>query len=142
MARSALTTYRPLWPAAWSELFRFPEELGLLPRMEEICVDEYRENGSYVIRAEVPGIDPDKDVRISIDSGSLIIDVDRRKESKVQEKDYIHQEMQYGHFSRSLRLPAGCTEKDVKATYHDGILEVRLPVGKETSKRIPVTVSR
>jgi HSP20 family protein len=50
-------------------------------------------------------------------------------------------EFRYGEFQRSVRLPQGTTEADVKASYKDGILEVRIPVPKSetpTSTKVPV----
>ena len=37
-------------------------------------------------------------------------------------------------FQRTVQLPDGATEDDVKATYKDGILEVRVPVVSAASK--------
>jgi HSP20 family protein len=102
-----------------------------------IRVDEFRENGNLVLRAEVPGIDPDKDVELTVLDGMLRIDAERREEEKQEEKGYIRRELRYGSFSRTLPLPDGVSEKDIKATYKDGILEVRVPVPE--TKSLPAT---
>lgn len=111
-------------------------------RDQDIRVDEYREGDQLVIRAEAPGIDPVKDVQLTLDNGYLYMQIERHKETKVSDKDYLQEEMQYGSFARTLELPAGCSEKDVKATYKDGILEVRIPVNKEAGKKIAITVGK
>jgi HSP20 family protein len=120
------------WPETWTSL----EES--LPKVEE-----YEEEGMMVVRAEMPGIDPERDVEITVTDGMLRIKAERRQESKVEEKKGFRSEFQYGSFTRSVTLPAGVTEDDVTASYHDGILEVRLPVdrGKAEARKIPVSRS-
>lgn len=105
---------------------------GLLPAEgvlsdQMIRVDEFRENGNLVVRAELPGIDPDKDVELSISEGMLVIEAHRREEDKQEERGYVRRELRYGSFMRTLPLPEGVTEKDVRATYKDGILEIKVP---------------
>lgn len=105
-------------------------------------VDEFRQDGTWVIRAELPGIDPEKDVELTVTDGVLHIDAHREAEKTVEERDYVHREMSYGAYHRDLPLPAGATESDVTASYRDGILEIRVPEPEgETAKRIPVSRS-
>lgn len=103
-------------------------------------VEEFQEDGTLVVRAEAPGIDPDEDVEITVSDWALRIKAERRKETKVEEKGAYRSEFRYGSFTRSIPLPAGATEDDVQASYHDGILEVRIPVSAERAeaRRIPV----
>ena len=120
-----------LWPEGLEDMLR---------------VDEYLEDGTEVIRAEIAGIDPEKDVEITVAAGVLHIEAQRREEEKKEGKDFYRRELRYGSFSRDLRLPEGATEADVKASYKDGILEVRVPVpkaeaDKAETKKIPVTKS-
>jgi HSP20 family protein len=103
-----------------------------------IPVEEYEDEGTLVVRAEIPGIDPDRDVEITIDAGQLQIRAERRQESSVEESRYARSEIRYGHFARSLPLPPGCSEEDVSASYKDGILTVRLPAAPEAARRVPV----
>jgi len=128
----AVVEWPPRWPAVrrWMDLF---EEDGI------IRVEEVMEGDTLVIRAELPGVDPDKDVDIAVENGVLTLHAVRRDET--EDKDRRRSEFRYGSFSRSLTLPAGATEDDVKATFADGILEVRVPVSgaKAEATRIPVT---
>jgi HSP20 family protein len=94
---------------------------------ELIRVDEYRENGSLVVRAELPGIDPDTDVEINVSDGMLRIEAERRAEEKTDENGYVREELSLGSFTRTLPLPEGVTESDITASYKDGILEIRIP---------------
>jgi HSP20 family protein len=127
----------PDWPAfvlpeRWRHWFDVdPEQDGWL-RMEE-----YREGDTLVLRTEVPEIDPDKDVEISVGDGVLTIRAHREMKSGCRS------EFHYGELSRSLPLPTGVSGDDVKATYGDGILEVRVPVPAEVApKSMSVPVQR
>lgn len=51
-----------------------------------IRVEEYREDGTLVVRADLPGIDPDKDVELTVADGMLHIQAERRQEEKREEK--------------------------------------------------------
>lgn len=119
------------WPAPWNELF---EE-------SEMKVEEFTDDGKLVVRAEMPGIDPDKDVEITMSDHTLHLRAERRSEEKTEDKQGYRSEFRYGSFARSIRLPIGATEADVEASYTDGILEVRIPIDTEQSeaKKIPVT---
>jgi len=107
-----------------------------------IRVEEYRGDGTLVIRADLPGIDPDKDVELTVADGMLHIEAERREEEKREEKGYVRQELRYGSLSRSLPLPEGVTEADISATYNAGVLEIRIPEPKrETAKKIAISKS-
>lgn len=110
---------------------------------EEVKVEEFTENEELVVRAELPGVDPDKDVDISIVNGNLRIRAERRHEEKIEHRDYRRTEIRYGSFARVLPLPANAKESDVKASYRDGILEVRAPIdrGNATTSKIPISRS-
>jgi HSP20 family protein len=126
------------WMSMWP--FRRPALLARWMPADLIKIDEYRENGTLVVRAELPGIDPDKDVELTVTDGMLHIEAERREEEKTEEKGYLRRELHYGSFTRSLPLPEGVTEADVTASYKDGILEIRVPAPQpEPGKRIPVT---
>lgn len=103
-------------------------------------VEQFRDSGDLVIRAELPGIDPDEDVDISIDGRQLTIDATREDRTESTE-DGHRSEFRYGKFHRSMTLPTGADADHVAATYTDGILEVRVPVleDNDTTKKVAVT---
>ena len=104
-----------------------------------IPVDEYTEEGALVVRAELPGIDPETDVELTVSDHTLRIDAERKEEEKVKEKGYLRHEVRCGSFSRTLPLPEGVTEGDITANYQDGILEIRIPTPQvEPAKKIPI----
>lgn len=100
-----------------------------------IRVEDRMEDDHYVIRAELPGIDPDKDVKITVDDHTLVIDAERSEEKS----DTTRSEFQYGSFHRAMPLPAGVKPGDVKATYTDGILTVTIGIAQVApAHQIPI----
>ncbi|MBV9314517.1 MAG: Hsp20/alpha crystallin family protein [Pseudonocardia sp.] len=75
------------------------------PDDDLIRVDHYRDGNTEVIRAELPGIDPDKDIEITVTDGTLRIDAERRVETKTKDKGYVRNELSYGSLTRTLPLP-------------------------------------
>jgi HSP20 family protein len=119
---------------------RLPLLLGerLIPE-DRIRVDEFDEDGALVVRAEIPGVDPDKDVEITVSDHMLHIRAERRSKEEKEEKSYRRHELRYGSFTRTIPLPEGTSESAVKASYKDGILEVRVPEPKpEPMKKVPI----
>ena len=108
---------------------------GLTPYVR---VEDFVEGDTYVLRAEMPGIDPDKDVTVSVDGDTLTIRGERREE----EKDKHHREFHYGSFTRSVTLPRGVKAEEITASYTDGVLEVRVPKAAEESSAVKVPVRR
>ena len=107
-----------------------------------IRVEEFRDNGTLVIRADLPGIDPEKDVELSVSDGMLHIHAERREEDKKEDKGYLRRELRYGSLSRTLPLPEGVTESDITASYKAGMLEVRVPEPRQPeAKKIPISRS-
>ena len=129
------TSPAPRWPTV-SQWFD-----AAFAAVDPIHIEERRDGDALVIRAELPGIDPEKDVELTVSHGMLRIHGERREESKQDDEDGYRSELRYGAFTRILPLPAGASETDVKATYEDGFLEVRIPVDAATAaaKKVPVT---
>jgi len=106
--------------------------LTLRPYLTQpIRVEEYVEDDHYLIRAELAGIDPEKDVEVTVGSGYLTIRAERS--DKIESKH--RSEFRYGSFSRTLTLPVNADEDAVTASYRDGILTVS--VGLKTAERAP-----
>lgn len=100
---------------------------GDLTMASTIKVEQFQDGNTLVVRAEVPGIDPDKDVDVSVSEGMLHIRAEREEKSEQKSKTGYRSEFRYGSFMRSIALPAGAKEEDITATYKDGVLEVRAP---------------
>ncbi|MGW0592184.1 Hsp20/alpha crystallin family protein [Streptosporangium sp. NPDC002607] len=104
--------------------------------MQPIKFEDYVKDGRYVLRAELPGIDPDKDVDITLSNGLLTIHAERRDEQRDQQRT----EFRYGSFTRSITLPSDVDENDVKASYDKGVLEVSVKLAdtKQQEKHIQI----
>ena len=129
--------------AGWSDIFH-PMILWPTHLLSSMRVEEFRENGTLVVRAELPGMDPDKDLKISVTDDVLRVDAQRREEERAEGRDYVRREHRYGTYHRELVLPRGTSDADIKASYKDGILEIRVPMPEElaeTGKKIPITTS-
>lgn len=124
-------------PELWRRFFE-PDFTGAWMRVEEFV-----EGDALVVRAELPGLDPDKDVELTVSQGALHVRAERQEKSEQKTKEGYRSEFHYGSYSRSIPLPAGTKDEDVKASYRDGILEVRVPLGetKTPSTKVPITRS-
>jgi HSP20 family protein len=105
-----------------------------------IRLEDYFEDGHYMVRAELPGIDPGKDVEVTISGGMLTIRGERQEETETKHRS----EFYYGAFSRQVSLPEGADEDHITATYDKGVLTVDVPLRekeKAAGRQIPVTGS-
>ena len=114
----------------WNRLMR---DAGL--RMAgDVRLDMFEDGGTLVVRAELPGVAKD-DLSVKVAEDTLLISGERRHEEKVERRDYMRVERNYGSFSRSIPLPEGVKTEEISATLKDGVLEVRLPRA-ETGKPV------
>jgi HSP20 family protein len=120
--------WSPLWPpgplgellpTAWRDLIGSPAAA--------MRVEQFVEDGQIVVRAELPGIDPDRDVEVSVDDGVLTIRAERQADERKETAHGFRSEFRYGRLVRQIRLPAGTTADMITARYADGVLEVRMP---------------
>jgi HSP20 family protein len=116
--------------------------LTLRPYLAQpIRVEEYVEDNHYMIRAELAGIDPEKDVEVTVGSGYLTIRAERSDKTEGKHRS----EFRYGSFSRIMGLPANADEDAVTASYRDGILTVSVGLKTEqkaSAKKIEVATSK
>lgn len=124
----------------WDAMDRmFQEENQPMP----IRVEEFLDGNTLVIRAEAPGLDPDKDIDVSVVDGALQIRAERKEEKEEKGKDSYRSEFRYGSFVRRIPLPTGVKQDDVTAAYKDGVLEVRAPMPEQVqatgASKIPIT---
>ncbi len=94
------------------------------------AVDMYATKDDLVITLELPGVS-EKDVSVSITGDLLTIKGERRFENQVKEQDLLHVERTYGKFERVIQLPMAVQADRVKATYREGVLEIKLPKAEE-----------
>ena len=123
------------------ELVRLLDAWPLAPFGDHhtVRIEDFEENGHYVLRAELPGVEPGKDIEVTVEGNELTIAAQRSSDKH----DARHSEFSYGSFARTVRLPSGADGAKAKADYHAGVLEVTVPIkeSKKESKQIPVAVS-
>lgn len=122
---------------------RFPDLFGKsMLDVEPIRVEQFTDNGDTVIRAEIPGVDSDDDIDISVVGNQLSISAKREQREESKSDKGFRSEFHYGSFRRTLILPPGADADDVEARYEDGILEVRVPVDVELGGTTKVAIKR
>jgi len=87
-------------------------------------VEMHMRGSDVVIRLELPGIDVNDDVDVSVDKGRLVIRGERRDAKNEQGAQFLVRELRYGSFRREFALPEGVTAENIDASYDQGMLEV------------------
>lgn len=144
----------------WEELADFEREAGrmfrsLLEPLERLApvpiarslqwvpaCDMVTRGEDLVVRFELPGIDPEKDIQLTVEDGMLCVRGERRFQDDEKAEGYYRRGVARGSFERAVRLPEGLKPEDIKATYDSGILEVVLPkaAALPQANRIPIQV--
>ena len=107
----------------------FGTPTGLYP-----LVNVFDAGDAFVVKAEVPGVDP-KSVEINVEDDTLTIRGERTFTEPARDAAYHRRERGQGQFRRVVRLPGRLASDEAKATYRDGVLTVRIPKAKETRPR-------
>ena len=106
-------------------------------KVEEVTYKD----GDLVIKAELPGVKKE-DIKVEIEGGDLVVRGERKAESEVREDDYYRIERTYGTFYRRLPIPFDAKSDQIKASYNDGILEIKVPKPAEMAPEAKkITVS-
>ncbi|MFD5838076.1 Hsp20/alpha crystallin family protein [Streptomyces collinus] len=106
------------------------------PGSHGLRIEEHLGDGTYVVRAELPGVDPGKDVEVTVEEGLLTLRAERTEQTTEKHRT----EFRYGTFARAVRLPAGARGDEATAEYEDGVLTITVPVPEEKTgtRAIPV----
>jgi HSP20 family protein len=97
-------------------------------------VDIFEDNGNVVMKAELPGMTRD-DIDVNISGNMLTISGEKKKEEKIEQKDYYSMERSYGSFTRSFHLPTSVQMEKIEAHFKDGVLEIVIPKTDEALKK-------
>ena len=125
---------RPWFGLGWPRRLRALEEVT--PRAPAIEI--YEEKDDVVVKAELPGMKRE-DLELNISDNLLTIKGEKKKEEEVKEKGYYYSERSYGSFTRTVEIPKDVQTDKVRASFNDGVLEIRLPKTEE-AKRKEVTI--
>ena len=110
-----------------------------LPRAPQIKLDVHENDGSYTIKAEMPGVGKD-DIDVRIDGNLVTISAEVKKDKEESKAGrLLRSERQYGYASRSFTLSCAVDESKADAKMQDGVLKLTLPKKTTTSsRRLPI----
>jgi HSP20 family protein len=126
--------------SAMDQLFdmNYPLTRSGLSRNWAFPMDVIEDESSYLIRASIPGIDPNE-LDVIIDNNVLTIKGEVRGEKEFEDSRYHVRERMVGEFTRSVSIPTAIDDKAVEASYEAGVLTLRLPKSEAARpKRIEV----
>lgn len=95
---------------------------------------------SFIVTAEIPGM-KEEDITLRLRDNHLIIEGEKKNESKTEEKGYYRSEIQYGSFRRSIPFESDVDDKNIEASYKNGVLNVTLfkkNDGQDKTVKIPI----
>ncbi|BBZ33403.1 Hsp20/alpha crystallin family protein [Mycolicibacterium confluentis] len=129
---------RPMWPEISDFFAGLPAWANLRPTLggHIIKVEDEVKDGEYRLKAEIPGVDPEKDVDITVRDGVLTI---RSERSETKESNG-RSEFSYGSFARAITLPPGADDDSIKASYDKGILTVTVPLKEPAASEKHVAI--
>ncbi len=107
-----------------------------MPEMGELSptIDIFEEGNDVVVKAELPGMKKE-DIDVKLTDNTIAISGEKKKEEKVEKKDFYRLERSYGSFAHVFTLPTEVQTDKVKAQFKDGILEIRVPKTEEAQKK-------
>ena len=95
-----------------------------------IRVEEVMEDDAFTVHAELPGLEPERDIDVTVEHGVLRIHAERHPDKREPQRT----EFRYGALARDIRLPQGAKDDDITAAYEDGMLTVRVGLGPVATK--------
>lgn len=98
------------------------------------AVDVWETERELVLSFDLPGV-PEEEIAVELDDGVLTVSGERERTDEHSSERFYRFERRYGQFARSVSLPAGVNEDEVKAEYEDGVLEIRIPKPEEPKPR-------
>ncbi len=96
--------------------------------------DVWETEDEVVYAFDLPGI-PEDAINVELDDGALTVTAEREREQKVENGRYYRFERRFGTFSRTIGLPQGVTDADVKADYEHGVLNVHVKKPEQPKPR-------
>jgi HSP20 family protein len=119
----------PLVGPSWWPSLRMPEFEEVIP-----TVDIFEEGDDVIVKAELPGMNKEE-INVTLTEDTLTLSGEKKKEERVEKKDYHRLERSYGSFTRSFHLPKEVQTEKAVAKFKDGVLEIRIPKTEEAKKK-------
>jgi HSP20 family protein len=103
-----------------------------------VPLDVSENEDAYLLKASLPGIDPN-DIDITYRDGVLTIQGEVREDKEVERDQYRVRERRFGSFTRSIQLPSAVHADEIEASYQNGVLRLHIPKTEEVKpKRIQI----
>ena len=142
MTMTRLDTFSGIKP--WRDAMdRFFDEATRPLRAERatrsLPIDVYETPDELVIKADLPGVDPEK-VQVTLERGNLTIQAERIHQETSDQDRWLHREIGTGSYLRTIVLPSTLQEDQAVASHEYGVLTLRIPKAEKAKpRRIPVT---
>ena len=104
------------------------------------AIEVKQQGNNLVVCAELPGLKPEE-VQVEVNQDALVIQGERRQEQTSEEGPVHRTERRYGQFYRAIPLPEGANAGQAKASFHDGVLEVTIPLPEQQSTRRQIPIN-
>lgn len=129
------------WDLRFFRIFGEKDDFAFRP-----SIDVMRGEGELVVSAEMPGMDAEKDIEITLDDGYLTIKGEKSEDKEMSEDDRYIRERRYGSFVRTIPVPDGVSADKIAADYANGVLTVNVTLPEEVEplkpRKIPVGSSK
>jgi HSP20 family protein len=103
-------------------------------------LDVWETDDSIVYAFDLPGLTQEA-ISIEVEDGSLTVSATRERKQETDTQSFHRFERRYGTFARTVGLPQGVAEDEIKARYTNGVLEIAVPKPEQQKpKRIEVEV--
>lgn len=135
------------WIDNWFDHLPFGDRWpsSLLTRVgefEPVRVEQFRDGDDLVIRAEMPGIENEDDIDVTLAGDKLTVSAKREHRSEVEDEGTFRSEFRYGSFSRTVTVPPGTDPDGISASYVNGIVDVRVKVDGDAADTRSIKVDR
>ncbi|WP_307891887.1 Hsp20/alpha crystallin family protein [Bacillus swezeyi] len=113
----------------------FPANFGGEHGFGDIRVDVHETENEIVASCDIPGLESKEDVQIDVENNMLHISGSINRANEVKEENMHRKERFVGRFHRSVMLPSAVSHEGIKASYKNGVLEVRMPKERQGQKK-------
>lgn len=127
--------FERVFPRGWLRPMQWDwPSWSVLPELKAPAVDVIERDDEILVRAELPGVEK-KDLDVTVSDSSLTLRGSKREEVKEEKGEFYRHEITEGAFARTVTLPASVNIDQAKATFKDGLLELRLPKTEKAKRR-------
>lgn len=124
-----------MWRRPFPSLFGRDRLLPVRPLSIRMpALDVYEEKDTVIVKAELPGMNKE-DIEVNLTGDNLTIKGEKKEDKEVKEDNYYRRERSYGSFLRSVDLPCEVKAGEIKASFKEGVLEIRMPKTEEAKKK-------